>query len=693
MKARYGEIRAAQREHPIGAARLSAFSVMFQMMANPPMKTASREDQLRAIEENGVIGALSWGDVFFDIESNQMAAKLYGEAVGRIVERPRNRGVVDADAPVRLQAPDHRPGLLRDVQPRQRHAGRPAQGSDPRGDADGHRHRAGFYELDVIIYATGFDAMTGALSRIDIRGRDGVSLKDFWADEGPLCYLGLAVAGFPNLFIVQAPGSPAPASNFVAALEQHVEWIGDCITYLRANGYRTIEAQPDAQQDWIEHITSLVAPTVLVHPTCNSWYNGGNVPGKKRMYMGYTGGNSGISPAMRRGRRRRLHRVQARVADEDIASAPSASVGISPGVLPRAHAALRSSGDWNPLSPSGARQLGEVVLDELALSGMTLTAPPPRLERTWTRATRRPRSSRRWESNGRMPSPEPLAVKSIRRRRLGRLTYEKLSSSTTRRCRDSLAAAGLGGPATAVAHLCRTGRRRAGRGWCGCTAPVRASRSTCCSPGPGAFGTSSASTSPCPSSRDTVSRRDAWPPYPNMDPLTNVAGMMRVVSEVRALVRWLRPQSTAIAVSGVSMGSPVAALVSHLEQVDGVARVHTDPRPQRDDRAASRPMGPFGGRHHRAVGSDTVAAGDLRGRPHGRRTDARRRDGRLIVGAWHDRMAMREPAQTATPSDGAESCSGTREATSAISSREVCRHASEKFLGALSAEDGRRSSW
>jgi cation diffusion facilitator CzcD-associated flavoprotein CzcO len=142
----------------------------------------------------------------------------------------------------------------------------------------------------VIIYATGFDAMTGALTRMDIRGRDGMSLREFWASEGPLSYLGLAVAGFPNLFIVQAPGSPSAATNFVAALEQHVEWIGDCIAYLRTNDYRTIDALPDAQREWIEHTTSLVAPTVLVHPTCNSWYNGGNVPGKKRMYMGYTAG-------------------------------------------------------------------------------------------------------------------------------------------------------------------------------------------------------------------------------------------------------------------------------------------------------------------------------------------------------------------------------------------------------------------
>ena len=92
------------------------------------------------------------------------------------------------------------------------------------------------YELDVIIYATGFDAMTGALSRIDVRGRDGLSLGEFWASEGPCPILGLAVAGFPNLFTIQGPGSPSAATNFVAAMEQHVEWIGDCIAHLRAHG-------------------------------------------------------------------------------------------------------------------------------------------------------------------------------------------------------------------------------------------------------------------------------------------------------------------------------------------------------------------------------------------------------------------------------------------------------------------------
>jgi cation diffusion facilitator CzcD-associated flavoprotein CzcO len=219
-----------------------------------------------------------------------LAATLYGEAVARIVKDPETAASLVPDYPFACKRPiidqgyyqtfnrdnvtliDLRKTPIREV------------------TATGIRTESGPFDLDVIIYATGFDAMTGALSRIDIRGRAGVSLGEFWATEGPLSYLGLAVAGFPNLFTIQGPGSPSAATNFVAALEQHVEWIGDCIAYLRANGIETIEATGTAQQDWIDHATSLVAPTVLVHPSCNSWYNGGNVPGKKRMYMGYTGG-------------------------------------------------------------------------------------------------------------------------------------------------------------------------------------------------------------------------------------------------------------------------------------------------------------------------------------------------------------------------------------------------------------------
>lgn len=290
MKARYADIRSAQRAHPIGAARLSAFSVLLEMLGSPPLKSATREQQLRAIEEHGVLGALNWSDVFFDIEANRMAAELYGEAVARIVINPETAAALVPQHPFACKRPiidqgyyqtfnrenvtlvDLRKQPIRTVTPY------------------GIRTQAAQYDLDVIIYATGFDAMTGALSRIDIRGRDAMSLGEFWASEGPLSYLGLAVAGFPNLFTVQGPGSPSAATNFVAALEQHVEWIGDCIAHLRAHKVRTIEALTSAQQEWMEHATALVAPTVLVHPSCNSWYNGGNVPGKKRMYMGYTGG-------------------------------------------------------------------------------------------------------------------------------------------------------------------------------------------------------------------------------------------------------------------------------------------------------------------------------------------------------------------------------------------------------------------
>ena len=290
MKAHYDEIRAAQRAHPVGAARLSAFSVLLDMLTRPPLKSASREDQLRAIDENGVMGALNWGDIFFDIEANRMATRLYGEAIARIVKDPETAASLVPDHPFACKRPIIDQGYyetfncdnvtLVDLRKA------PIRGVTPAGIGTAQAS----FDLDVIIYATGFDAMTGALSRIDIRGRDGASLAEFWAGQGPLSYLGLAVAGFPNLFTIQGPGSPSAATNFVAALEQHVEWIGDCIDYLRTNGIRTIEASATAQQDWIDHATSLVAATVLVHPSCNSWYNGGNVPGKKRMYMGYTGG-------------------------------------------------------------------------------------------------------------------------------------------------------------------------------------------------------------------------------------------------------------------------------------------------------------------------------------------------------------------------------------------------------------------
>ena len=290
LKASYPEIRAAQRAHPVGAARLSAFSVLIDMLSRPHIKTATREEQLRAIDDGGVMGALNWGDIFFDIDANRMATRLYGEAIARIVTDPQTAAALVPTHPFACKRPIIDQGYYdtynRDNVTLVDLRNGPIVGVTPTGI----QTEQGLHELDVIVYATGFDAMTGALTRIDVRGRDGLLLRDFWASEGPTSYLGLAVAGFPNLFMVQGPGAPAAATNFVAALEQHVEWIGACLSHLRSNGHRTVEALPTAQTEWIDLTTALVAPTVLVDPSCNSWYNGGNVPGKKRRYMGYVGG-------------------------------------------------------------------------------------------------------------------------------------------------------------------------------------------------------------------------------------------------------------------------------------------------------------------------------------------------------------------------------------------------------------------
>jgi cyclohexanone monooxygenase len=143
------------------------------------------------------------------------------------------------------------------------------------------------FEFDIIIYATGFDAMTGSILKIDVRGRDGKKLSDEWKD-GPTTYLGLMMAGFPNLFTVTGPQSPSVLSNMMVSIEQHVDWITACIDHLRKNGFKTIEATPEAQKDWVEHTYEVGSQTL--YPLANSWYMGANVPGKPRVFLPYIGG-------------------------------------------------------------------------------------------------------------------------------------------------------------------------------------------------------------------------------------------------------------------------------------------------------------------------------------------------------------------------------------------------------------------
>ena len=151
----------------------------------------------------------------------------------------------------------------------------------------GLQTRITHYALDSIVFATGYDAMTGSLLKIDIRGCAGKSLKAAW-EAGPRSYLGLMVAGFPNLFTVTGPGSPSVLANMIFAIEQHVDWIAECLRSLRERGVTRIEAEPEAQDQWVAHVNEVAHRTLF--PQANSWYVGANIPGKPRVFMPYAGG-------------------------------------------------------------------------------------------------------------------------------------------------------------------------------------------------------------------------------------------------------------------------------------------------------------------------------------------------------------------------------------------------------------------
>src|ERR1044071_197498 len=143
------------------------------------------------------------------------------------------------------------------------------------------------YALDAIVFATGFDAMTGAMKEIDIRTDAGISIREKWED-GPRTYLGIMIAGFPNLFMITGPQSPGVKSQMILACEQHVDWIADCLEYLRGRGLTCIEAKQDAEDSWVQHNNEVADRTL--YPLANSWYVGANIPGKPRVFMPYVGG-------------------------------------------------------------------------------------------------------------------------------------------------------------------------------------------------------------------------------------------------------------------------------------------------------------------------------------------------------------------------------------------------------------------
>ena len=254
--------------------------------------TASPEELAARFEERWRIGGFTLLGAFYDIMLDERANALAAEFV-----RGKIRGIVrDPEIAERLSPRQtigckrlcvdsagyyetfNRPNVsLVDV------SETPIERITPGGAVVGARE----YELDALVLATGFDAMTGTLARLNIRGRKGLSLQEKWR-PGPLNYLGLATAGFPNLFNVAGAGSTSAFTSVLVSIEHHIDWIGDCIAWLNARGLGAIEAKEEAEAEWMEHVQAMARQTVFL--TCNSWYLGANIPGKPRLFMPLTGG-------------------------------------------------------------------------------------------------------------------------------------------------------------------------------------------------------------------------------------------------------------------------------------------------------------------------------------------------------------------------------------------------------------------
>ena len=284
FKGSFGQRQAFKRTTPAGLSRPRPV-----VSSAPEMDESTRTDVLEASWQLGGPGfAMTFDDILTDPESNERAARFVRQKIRDKVDDPEvAETLVDIDYPIgarrlivdidyfetynrdNVTLVDVRTAPITEITPR------------------GLRTQAGHYDLDVLVYATGFDGMTGALLSMDICGVGGVALRDKWAD-GAGTYMGLVAAGFPNLFMITGPGSPAVFSNVMLSIEQHVDWIADCLAYMVEHGFDRIDADPEAETRWTRQVDDLAARS-LVGKT-NSWWTGANIPGKRRGITMYLGG-------------------------------------------------------------------------------------------------------------------------------------------------------------------------------------------------------------------------------------------------------------------------------------------------------------------------------------------------------------------------------------------------------------------
>ena len=287
--------QAEVKEHYRERRRMAKQSV-FGIPLVPAEKSAlelSSEEQRQTLEQAWQLGGVGimnvYNDLLTDRDANEIAADFVRSKIREIVKAPDlAKALCPTDHPIATKRlcvdTEYFETFNRDNVTLVNLRRSPIEEITPKG----LRTRYTEYDLDIIVFAIGFDAITGALFDMDIRGRHGLTLREKWA-TGPHTYLGLATAGFPNMFIITGPGSPSVLSNMVVSIEQHIDWIADCLVYMRERQLDCIEATVEAENRWMQHVHDVGNATLF--PLCpNSWYVGANVPGKPRVFTPYIGG-------------------------------------------------------------------------------------------------------------------------------------------------------------------------------------------------------------------------------------------------------------------------------------------------------------------------------------------------------------------------------------------------------------------
>jgi cation diffusion facilitator CzcD-associated flavoprotein CzcO len=283
VKSTYAEFRRQARESRIG------FVVDRNEQSALAVSPDEREREYETRWHRGGLGfTAAFMDLLIDERANDTAAEFFRAKIHKIVHDPAvAAALAPRDYPIGTKRmcvdTDYYDTFNRDNVTLIDVRRAPIERVTPEGLRTGDAE----YALDSIVFATGFDAMTGALTNIDIRGRGGQALRQKWA-AGPRTYLGIAIAGFPNLFAITGPGSPSVLSNMIVSIEQHVDWITDCIAYLREHDCAGIEATVEAEDAWVAHVNEVGNATL--YPRAKSWYMGANIPGKPRIFMPYVGG-------------------------------------------------------------------------------------------------------------------------------------------------------------------------------------------------------------------------------------------------------------------------------------------------------------------------------------------------------------------------------------------------------------------